>query len=156
MTIYLAVFVFTDEKDFQINADHSKKKLVKAKKKDFVSPTTAPLIVTRVYVQLETEEEIVKFGDGWVMKYTNSSKADSALCSGWTTAHKEQYKELLKHIKRGRNKPTTPAQEALVSSVNTNMAKYIVTGFPHDHCKANGQQALTIFYVARIVCQLTP
>jgi hypothetical protein len=66
------------------------------------------------------------------------------------------------------------------------MAKYIVTGFPHDHCKANGQQALTmrighecaticqeydrtsfantilhryqiiIFYVARFVCQLTP
>jgi hypothetical protein len=65
------------------------------------------------------------------------------------------------------------------------MAKYIVMGFPHDHCKDNGQQVLTmrkehgcaticqydrtsfgnmilhryqiiIFYVARIVCQLTP
>jgi hypothetical protein len=24
------------------------------------------------------------------------------------------------------------------------MAKYIVMGFPHDHCKANGQLALTM------------
>jgi hypothetical protein len=65
------------------------------------------------------------------------------------------------------------------------MAKYIVMGFPHDNCKDNGQQMLTmrighdwaticqydrtsfantilhryqifIFYVARIICQLTP
>jgi hypothetical protein len=36
------------------------------------------------------------------------------LCSGWTTAGKVQYKKLLKHVRRGRNKPTTPAKEALV------------------------------------------
>jgi hypothetical protein len=47
------------------------------------------------------------------MKYTNS-KAGSGLCSGWTTAGKVQYKKLLKHVRRGRNKPTTPAKEALV------------------------------------------
>jgi hypothetical protein len=36
------------------------------------------------------------------------------LCSGWTSAGKAQYKKFLKHIKRGHNKPTTPAKEALV------------------------------------------
>jgi hypothetical protein len=48
-----------------------------------------------------------------VTKYTNS-KASSALCSGWTSEGKAQYKKLLKYIQRGRNKPTTPATEALV------------------------------------------
>jgi hypothetical protein len=52
-------------------------------------------------------------GDGWETKYTNS-KAGSALCSGWTSAGKAQYKKLLKCVKHGRNKPTTPAKEALV------------------------------------------
>jgi hypothetical protein len=36
------------------------------------------------------------------------------LCSGWTSAGKAQYKKLLKHVKCGCNKPTTPAKEALV------------------------------------------
>jgi hypothetical protein len=98
------------ENDFQIKADHPKKKLVKAKKKDFVPPTD-PLILARGYVQME--EDIIKFGDGWEMKYTNS-KANSALCSGWTTAGKERYKKLLKHIRCGCNKPTSPAKEVLV------------------------------------------
>jgi hypothetical protein len=98
------------EKDFKIKAKHPKKKLVKANQKDFVPPTDAR-IKARGYV--ETETEIVKFGDGWETKYTNA-KAGSGLCSGWTTAGKVQYKKLLKYVKRGRNKPTTPAKEALV------------------------------------------
>jgi hypothetical protein len=61
------------------------------------------------------EEEIIKYGDGWETKSTNAKKASSALCSGWTsTAGKEQYRKLLKYVKRGRNKPTTPAKEVLV------------------------------------------
>jgi hypothetical protein len=93
-----------------IDLKHPKNKLVKANQKEFVPPTD-PLIFARGYVQ--TEAEIIKFGDGWETKYTNS-KAGSGLCSGWTTAGKAQYKKFLKHIKRGRNKPTTPAKEALV------------------------------------------
>jgi hypothetical protein len=98
------------EKDFQIKAKHPKKKLIKANQKDFIPPNDAR-IKARGYV--ETETEIVKFGDGWETKYTNS-KAGSGLCSGWTSAGKAQYKKLLKYVKRGRNKPTTPAKEALV------------------------------------------
>jgi hypothetical protein len=59
------------------------------------------------------EAEIIKFGDGWETKYTNS-KAGSALCSGWTSAGKAQYKKLLRYVIRGCNKLTTPAKEVLV------------------------------------------
>jgi hypothetical protein len=97
------------EKDFQIKAKHPKKKLVKANQKDFVPPTN-PRTLARGYVK--TEAEIIKFGDGWETKYTNS-KAGSELCSGWTSAGKAQYNKLLKHVKRGRNKPTTPAKASL-------------------------------------------
>jgi hypothetical protein len=99
------------EKDFQIKADHPKKKLIKAKEKEFVPPINPPIVVARGYVK--TEEEIIKFGDGWEMKYTNS-KAGSALFSGWTSAGKAQYKKLLRYMIRGCTKPPTPAKEALV------------------------------------------
>jgi hypothetical protein len=39
----------------------------------------------------------------------------SALCSGWTSAGKAQYKKLLlRYVIHGHNKPTTPDKEALV------------------------------------------
>jgi hypothetical protein len=81
---------------------------VKANKNDFVPPTD-PHILARGYV--ETETEIIKFGNSWETKYTNS-KAGSGLCSGWTSAGKAEYKKFLKHVKHGCNKPTTPAKEA--------------------------------------------
>jgi hypothetical protein len=71
------------EKVFQIKAKHPKKKRMKAKQKDFIPPTN----LARGHVKMETE--IIKFGDGWETKCTNS-KAGSGLCSGWTSAGKAQ------------------------------------------------------------------
>jgi hypothetical protein len=127
------------EKDFQIKAKHPKKKLVKANQKDFVPPTN-PCTLARGYV--ETEAEIIKFGDGWETKYTNS-KAGSALCSGWTSAGKAQYKKLLKHIKRGRNKPTTPAKEALVYA-QVRLKNGVTEASSHaEYLQANKKRART-------------
>jgi hypothetical protein len=73
-----------------------KKSLLRPTKKTSFPPTH-PHVLARGNV--ETEAEIIKFGDGWERKYTNS-KAGSALCCGWTSASKAQYKKLLKYIKR--------------------------------------------------------